>query len=84
MLPELLGQIPCDEQIGTVTAGAASDTRRCHAAIIERHATAFGHSLEPMAGSPSLPIRKNAGLWIEDRPAARVRNRTLRASRHYG
>lgn len=33
ILPEMLGQIPEDEQIGTVTADGAYDTRRCHAAI---------------------------------------------------
>ncbi len=33
ILPEMLGQIPEDEQIGTVTANGAYDTRRCHAAI---------------------------------------------------
>ena len=30
MLPELLGQIPDDEEIGSVTADGAYDTRRCH------------------------------------------------------
>ncbi len=38
ILPELLGQIPEDEQIGTVTADGAYDTRRCHAAIADRQA----------------------------------------------
>ena len=47
ILPELLGQIPEDEQIGTVTADGANDTRRCHAAITERQAI------------PIIPIRKN-------------------------
>ena len=41
ILPELLGQIPQDEDIGTVAADGAYDTRRCHAAIIEREATAI-------------------------------------------
>ena len=30
VLPDLLGQIPQDEDIGTVTADGAYDTRRCH------------------------------------------------------
>ena len=47
VLPDLLGQIPEDEQIGTVTADGAYDTRRCHKAIIDRQAT------------PIIPIRKN-------------------------
>ena len=33
VLPELLDQIPEGEEIGTVTADGAYDTRRCHAAI---------------------------------------------------
>ena len=36
VLPDLLGQIPEDEDIGTVTADGAYDTRRCHGAIIAR------------------------------------------------
>lgn len=72
ILPELLGQIPKDEQIGTVTADGAYDTRRCHAAITERQAT------------PVIPIRKNGRAWKEDCPAAKARNETLRATKHYG
>ena len=72
ILPELLDQIPEDEQIGTVTADGAYDTRRCHAAIIEHQATAI------------IPVRKNGRLWKEDCPAARARNETLRATRHFG
>ena len=81
VIPDLLGQIPEDEQIGTVTAPSAIacratdgayDTRRCHKAIIERDAV------------PIIPIRKNGRLWKEDCPAARARNDTLRATRYYG
>ncbi|MCR9148487.1 MAG: IS5 family transposase, partial [Rhodobacteraceae bacterium] len=72
VLPDLLGQIPAGEQIGTVTADGAYDTRRCHKAIIERDAV------------PIIPIRKNGRLWKEDCPAARARNDTLRATRYYG
>lgn len=83
-LPDLLDQIPEGEPIGTVTApldcfaiacrvmDGAYETRRCHKAIIERQAT------------PIIPIRKNGRLWKEDCPAAKVRNDTLRATRHYG
>ncbi len=79
MLPELLGQIPEKEQIGTVTArlgdagiacramDGAYDTRHCHTAIIKREATAI------------IPIRKNGRPWKEDCPAARARNEILRA-----
>ena len=72
VLPELLGQIPEGEEIGTVTADGAYDTRRCHTAIIDRQATAI------------IPIRKNGRPWKEDCPAALARNETLRATRHYG
>ena len=72
VLPELLDQIPEGEEIGTVTADGAYDTRRCHTAIIERQATAI------------IPIRKNARPWKEDCPAAIARNEALRATRHYG
>lgn len=72
VLPELLGQIPQDEDIGTVTADGAYDTRRCHTAIIGREATAI------------IPIRRNARPWKENGPAARARNETLRATRRYG
>ena len=41
ILPELPDQIPESEDIGTVTADGACDTRRCHTAIIEWQATAI-------------------------------------------
>ena len=40
VLPDLLDQIPEGEDIGTVTADGACDTRRCHTAVIDREATA--------------------------------------------
>ena len=46
VLPELLGQIPQDEDIGTVTADGAHDTRRCRDAIAGRGAV------------PIIPIRE--------------------------
>lgn len=46
VLPEL-EQIPEGQEIDTVTADGAYDTRRCHTAIIDRQATAI------------VPIRKN-------------------------
>lgn len=39
VLPDLLAQIPDEEDIGTVTADGAYDTRRCHSAIIARGGT---------------------------------------------
>ena len=61
-----------DEQVGTVTGDGAFDTRRCHTAIVNRGATAI------------IPIRRNGRPWKEDCPAARARNETLRATRHFG
>ncbi|BAQ68667.1 transposase [Rhodovulum sulfidophilum] len=84
LLPEWLMQIHEDEEIATVTADGACDTRRCHAAIIERGADAV------------IPIRRNGRAWKEDCPAALAfvlgpmadigapRNETLRATRHLG
>ena len=54
VLPDLLDQIPEGEEIGTVTADGAYDTRRCHTAIINRQATVI------------IPIRKNGRPWKED------------------
>jgi hypothetical protein len=59
VLPDLLGQIPEVEGIGTATVDGAQDTRRCHCAIIARSAAAFGHPLEPIAGMLLLPISRN-------------------------
>ena len=50
VLPDLLGQIPEAEQIGTVTADGVYDTCRCHTAIFAREATSI------------IPIRKNGRL----------------------
>ena len=72
VLPELLDQIPEGEEIGSVTADGAYDTRRCHIAIIDRQANAI------------IPIRKNGWRWKEDCPAAITRNATLPATRRYG
>lgn len=48
VLPDLLDQIPEDEQIVTVTADGAYDTRRRHAAIMAREAL--------------IPVRRNGQL----------------------
>ena len=40
MLPELLSQIPPDQDIGSVHADGAYDTRKCHDAIAARNAHA--------------------------------------------
>ncbi len=51
MLPDLLEQIPPDQEIATVTADGAYDTHRCHNVIATRGAAAI------------IPPRKNAQLW---------------------
>ena len=48
MPPELLNQIPSDQDIDSVTADGAYDTRKCHEAIAARDARAV------------VPPRKNA------------------------
>ena len=48
MLPKLLAQIPADQDIASVTADGAYNTRKCHDAIAERGANAV------------IPRRKNA------------------------
>jgi hypothetical protein len=40
ILPDLLNQIPPDQEIGFVTADGACDTRKCHDAIANRGAHA--------------------------------------------
>ena len=72
MLPDLLSQIPPDEDIGSVTADGAYDTRKCHDAIAARNAHAV------------IPPRKNAKMWKPDTPGARARNEAVRASKYLG
>jgi DDE family transposase len=72
MLPELLDQIPPDQEIGSVTADGAHDTRKCLEAIAERGAAAI------------IPPRKNAKPWKPDTAGAVARNEALRVSRRLG
>ena len=72
MLPDLLNQIPPGEDIGSVTADGAFDTRKCHDAIAARNAHAV------------IPPRKNAKLWKADTPGARARNEAVRSSKYLG
>ena len=51
LLPELLSQIPPDQEIASVTADGTCDTRKCHDAIAERGAHAV------------IPPRRNARPW---------------------
>ena len=72
ILPDLLDQIPADEQIGSVTADGAYDTRKCHEAIAARSAAAV------------IPLRRNARPWKPTSPGAVARNEALRASKYLG
>ncbi|SFG34509.1 IS5 family transposase, partial [Jannaschia rubra] len=72
VLPDLLGQIPADQEIGSVTADGAYDTRKCHDAIAERGAHAV------------IPPRKNAKPWKTVTAGAVARNEALRTSKYLG
>ena len=72
ILPELLDQIAVDEQIGSVTADGAYDTRKCHEAIATRGAAAV------------IPPRRNAKPWSPTSPGAVARNEALRTSKYLG
>ena len=72
MLPELLSQIPPGQEIASVTADGACDTRKCHDAIATRGAPAI------------IPPRKNAKPRKPDTVGVITRNEALRASRRLG
>jgi len=72
MLPELLNQIPSDQDIGSVTADRAYDTRKCHEAIAARDAHAV------------VPPRKNAKPWKPTSAGAITRNDAVNAQRYLG
>ena len=56
MLPELLDQIPPEQDIGFVTADGAYDTRKCHEAIAARDARAsYPRARTQSHGSPPAP-----------------------------
>jgi hypothetical protein len=67
MLPRLLDRIPADQDIASVTADGAFDTRKCHEAIAARGAAAV------------IPPRKNAKPWKPDTSGAVACNEGLRA-----
>ena len=72
VLLDLLNQIPCDEQIESVSGDGAYDTNKVHTAIAERGAEAI------------IPIRKNGKPWQENTSGAQARNETLRAMQRLG
>jgi hypothetical protein len=72
MLPELLDQIPPEQETASVTADGAFDTRKCLDAIAARCAVAI------------TPHRKNAKPWKPDTAGAVARDEILRASKRVG
>lgn len=70
MLPELLNQIPPDQDIGSVTADGAYDTRKCHEAL----AALGAHAV--------IPPRKNAKPWRPTSAGAVARNDAVNAQRY--
>ena len=74
MLPELLAQIADGQEIGSVCADGAYDTKACHEAIAQRNAQAI------------IPPRKNARLWKNkaNKFGERVRNEAVRACQRLG
>jgi len=63
---------PADQNLGSVTADGAYDTRKCHDAIAARNAHAV------------IPPRKNAKLWKPDTPGAKARNEAVQSSKYLG
>lgn len=63
---------PAEQEIGSVTADGAYDTRKCHDAIADRGANAV------------VPPRRNAKPWKPDTAGAIARNEALRASKYLG
>ena len=72
VLPDLLNQIPPHQDIGSVTADGAYDTRKCHEAIAARNAHAV------------IPPRKNAKPWRPTSAGAIARNDAVSAQRYLG
>lgn len=72
VLPDLLNQIPSSQDIGSVTADGAYDTRKCHEAIAARNAHAV------------IPPRKNAKPWKPTSAGATARNNAVSAQRYLG
>ena len=72
VLPDLLGQIPENQEIASVTADGAYDTRGCRDAIASRGADTI------------IPPRRNARAWKPNTSGAIERNEALRSIKHLG
>jgi hypothetical protein len=80
MLPELLGQIPPNEAIASVSADGAYDTKACHAAIVERGAQAVippRTNAQAAGGGDAGPDEHDTSAHeragVESNPAQRAR-----------
>jgi len=71
MLPELLAQIPPDQEIGSVTADGAYDTRKCHDGIA------------PCSGRSAVPMRPYRLVRTPSR-GSRPRRELSSGTRRYG
>ena len=66
VLPDLLSQIPENQEIGSVTADGAYDTRKCHDAVADRGAQAV--PVHALGGrDEQAPARGREGVVAEDR-----------------
>jgi hypothetical protein len=72
ILPDLLAQIPEEEEIASVTGDGAYDTRAAYEAAATRNAALL------------VPPRRNGKPWRTQTAGANERNETLRAVRHLG
>ena len=72
ILPELLNQIPSDQDIASVTADGAYGTGKCYKAITARDAYAV------------FPPRKNIKSWKPKNAGAIARNDAVHAQRYLG
>lgn len=99
MLPGLLDQIPPDQEIASVTADGAFDTRKCHRHLGLRGPTGATIPLRAIAAGGAaaiVPPRRTAKPWKPDTAGAFAivlgpradngspRNEGLRASKRFG
>ena len=69
-MPDLLNQIPPDQELGSVTADGAYDISKCHDATAARNAHAI------------IFLPKNAKIWKPDTLEAKARNEAVRPSKY--
>lgn len=84
MLPELLDQIPEREEIGTVTADGAYDTRRYHTAIHCPAVHFHMHERDRPSGNRHNPEPQERAALEGGLSGGSGQNETLRTTRHYG